>query len=94
MFFRLKERLGRKFEEEVQFFKGWRKDKTRVGALMATSVLAARHMAIVINPVSGMPVLELGTGTGVITKAILVQRRRCSRTVRLGKEVLPRSIHR
>ncbi|TGP15905.1 SAM-dependent methyltransferase, partial [Mesorhizobium sp. M1D.F.Ca.ET.234.01.1.1] len=36
MVFRLKERLGRKFEEEVQFFKGWQKDKKRVGALMPT----------------------------------------------------------
>jgi phosphatidylethanolamine/phosphatidyl-N-methylethanolamine N-methyltransferase len=71
MVFRLKERLGRKFEEEVQFFKGWQKDKKRVGALMPTSVHAARRMASVINPASGLPVLELGAGTGVITKAIL-----------------------
>ncbi|TIT33205.1 MAG: methyltransferase domain-containing protein, partial [Mesorhizobium sp.] len=71
MVFRLKERLGRKFEEEVQFFKGWQKDKKRVGALMPTSVHAARRMASIINPESGLPVLELGAGTGVITKAIL-----------------------
>lgn len=71
MVFRLKERLGRKFEEEVQFFKGWQKDRKRVGALMPTSVHAARRMASVIDPASGLPVLELGAGTGVITKAIL-----------------------
>ncbi|SDB00069.1 phosphatidylethanolamine/phosphatidyl-N-methylethanolamine N-methyltransferase [Mesorhizobium qingshengii] len=35
MVFRLKERLGRKFEEEVQFFKGWQKDKKRVGCAHA-----------------------------------------------------------
>ncbi|KAA3448357.1 SAM-dependent methyltransferase, partial [Mesorhizobium sp. SARCC-RB16n] len=45
MVFRLKERLGRKFEEEVQFFRCWQKDKKAVGALMTTSVHAARHMA-------------------------------------------------
>ncbi|UVK49736.1 hypothetical protein DBIPINDM_007775 (plasmid) [Mesorhizobium sp. AR02] len=39
MVFRLKERLARKFEEEVQFFKGWQKDKKRVGALMPTSFM-------------------------------------------------------
>ncbi|RUX07036.1 methyltransferase domain-containing protein [Mesorhizobium sp. M8A.F.Ca.ET.059.01.1.1] len=71
MVFRLKQRIGRKFEEELQFFRGWQKDKKRVGALMPTSAHAARRMASVINPASGMPVLELGAGTGVITKAIL-----------------------
>lgn len=71
MVFRLKERLGKRFEEELQFFKGWQKDKKGVGALIPTSIHAARRMASVINPRSGMPVLELGAGMGVITKAIL-----------------------
>ncbi|WP_197092109.1 MULTISPECIES: rRNA adenine N-6-methyltransferase family protein [Mesorhizobium] len=69
--FQLKQRLGRKFEEEVQFFRGWKKVKRRVGALMPTSAHAARRMASVINAASRMPVLELDAGTGVITKAIL-----------------------
>ncbi|RWP53289.1 MAG: SAM-dependent methyltransferase, partial [Mesorhizobium sp.] len=38
MVFRLKERLGKKLEEEVQFFKCWQKDKKGVGALMPTSI--------------------------------------------------------
>ncbi|MER8576318.1 class I SAM-dependent methyltransferase [Mesorhizobium sp. M1409] len=71
MVFRLKELLGKRFDEEVQFFKGWQKDKKGVGALIPTSIYAARRMASVVNPRSGMPVLELGAGTGVITKAIL-----------------------
>lgn len=71
MVFRLKERLGRKFDEEVRFFKGWQRDKKGVGAIIPTSSFAARRMASVINPDSGLPVLELGAGTGVITKAIL-----------------------
>ncbi len=69
--FGLKQRLGKKFEEEVQFFKGWQKDKKGVGALIPTSIYTARRMASVVNPYSGLPVLELGPGTGVITKAIL-----------------------
>jgi len=71
MVIRLKEKLGKKFEEEVLFFKGWQRDKKGVGALIPTSIHTARRMASVINPQSGKPVLELGAGTGVITRAIL-----------------------
>jgi phosphatidylethanolamine/phosphatidyl-N-methylethanolamine N-methyltransferase len=71
MIFGLKERLGKKFEQEVQFFRGRQKDKKRVGAVMPTSIHAARRMASVINPGSGRPILELGAGTGAITRAIL-----------------------
>lgn len=67
----LKERLERKFDEEIRFFKGWQRDKLGVGALLPTSSVTARRMADVIDPSSGLPVLELGAGTGVITKAIL-----------------------
>lgn len=69
--FRLKERIGRKFDEELRFLKGWQKDKKGVGAIIPTSSITARRMASVINTDSGQPVLELGAGTGVITKAIL-----------------------
>ncbi len=68
---RLKERLGRKFDEEIRFFKGWIDGPKRVGAILPTSSVTARRMASVINPQSGLPVLELGPGTGIITKAIL-----------------------
>lgn len=71
MVFRLKERLGKRFEEEVQFFRGWQRDKKGVGAVIPMSIHTARRMASVIEPQSGLPVLELGAGTGVITKAIL-----------------------
>jgi phosphatidylethanolamine/phosphatidyl-N-methylethanolamine N-methyltransferase len=67
----LKQRLERKFDEEIRFFKGWQRDKKGVGALLPTSSITARRMASVIDMSSGLPVLELGAGTGVITKAIL-----------------------
>jgi phosphatidylethanolamine/phosphatidyl-N-methylethanolamine N-methyltransferase len=67
----LKQRLERKFDEEIRFFKGWQRDKKGVGALLPTSSVTARRMASVIDTSSGLPVLELGAGTGVITKAIL-----------------------
>jgi phosphatidylethanolamine/phosphatidyl-N-methylethanolamine N-methyltransferase len=68
---RLKDQLVRRFDEEVRFFKGWQKDKRAVGAVIPTSNVTARRMASVVDVGSGLPVLELGTGTGVITKAIL-----------------------
>ena len=68
---KVKERLGRKFDEEIRFFKGWMSNAKAVGAILPTSSVTARRMASVINPASGLPVLELGPGTGVITKAIL-----------------------
>ena len=68
---RLKERLGRKFDEEIRFFKGWIDGPKQVGAILPTSSFTARRMASVIDPASGLPVLELGPGTGIITKAIL-----------------------
>lgn len=67
----LKQRLEQKFDEEIRFFKGWQRDKKGVGALLPTSSITARRMASVIDTASGLPVLELGAGTGVITKAIL-----------------------
>ncbi|MDO9418100.1 phospholipid N-methyltransferase PmtA [Pararhizobium sp.] len=71
MNFDLKTRIGTRFDEEIKFFKGWKNNMKAVGAIIPTSGFAARRMASVITPESGLPVLELGAGTGVITKAIL-----------------------
>jgi len=71
MISRLRHHFDVHFEHEIAFLKGWRKNKKAVGAIMPTSKVAARRMAGVINPDSGLPVLELDPGTGVITKAIL-----------------------
>ena len=68
---KVKERLGRKFDEEIRFFKGWISNTRAVGSIIPTSSVTARRMASVIDPQSHRPVLELGPGTGAITKAIL-----------------------
>ena len=68
---KVKERLGKKFDDEIRFFKGWMSNTRAVGAIIPTSSVTARRMASVIDPGSGLPVLELGPGTGVITRAIL-----------------------
>lgn len=64
-------KLTEKFDEEIRFFKGWIDGPKAVGAILPTSAFTARRMASVIRPDAGLPVLELGPGTGVITKAIL-----------------------
>ncbi len=71
MTFNLSRRFARKFDEEIRFFRGWMDGPRTVGSIMPTSLTAARSMASLVNPGSGLPVLELGPGTGVITRAIL-----------------------
>ncbi|MBO3758741.1 methyltransferase domain-containing protein [Ciceribacter sp. L1K23] len=73
MALRLKERFEKKFDEEIRFFKGMMQGPKQVGAIVPTSSVTARKMASVIDTRSGLPVLELGPGTGVITKAILAK---------------------
>jgi phosphatidylethanolamine/phosphatidyl-N-methylethanolamine N-methyltransferase len=60
-----------RFDEELRFFRGWVDKPKAVGSIIPTSGVTARRMASVIDPTSGLPVLELGPGTGVITRAIL-----------------------
>ena len=74
MALRLKERFEKKFDDEIRFFKGMMQGPKTVGAIAPTSSITARRMASVVDTVpSGLPVLELGPGTGVITKAILAR---------------------
>jgi phosphatidylethanolamine/phosphatidyl-N-methylethanolamine N-methyltransferase len=67
----LRKAIAEKFDDEVRFFKGWMDKPKAVGAILPTSAITSRRMASVIDIHSGLPVLELGPGTGVITKAIL-----------------------
>lgn len=67
----LRKSLVERFDEELRFFKGWIDKPKEVGSVVPTSAVAARRMASVIDPHSGLPVLELGPGTGVVTRAIL-----------------------
>jgi phosphatidylethanolamine/phosphatidyl-N-methylethanolamine N-methyltransferase len=67
----LRKTLAEKFDDELKFFKGWIDKPKAVGSIVPTSSTTARKMASVVNPMSGLPVLEVGPGTGVITRAIL-----------------------
>lgn len=70
---KVKEVLAAKFDEELRFFKGWIDKPKAVGAIVPTSGVTARKMASVVRPESDDLVLELGPGTGVITRAILAR---------------------
>lgn len=57
--------------EGFSFLKAWLRQPKSVGSVWPTSAPMARKMAGVIDLSSGLPVLEVGPGTGTITKAIL-----------------------
>ena len=69
----LRRALAAKFDDELKFFKGWIDRPRAVGSIIPTSSVTARRMASVIDPNSALPVLEVGPGTGVITRAILAR---------------------
>ncbi len=67
----LTQKFTRKFDDEFRFFKGWIDGPKNVGTPFPTSAYTGRSMASHINVGSNLPVLEIGAGTGVITRAIL-----------------------
>lgn len=69
----LRKALSERFDDELRFFKGLIDRPRAVGAIVPTSSIAARRMASVVDTGSGLPVLEAGPGTGVITRAILAR---------------------
>lgn len=68
-----KKTFSERFDDEVKFFKGWLHRPRAVGSIVPTSSITAKRMVSIIDVTSGLPVLELGPGTGVITKAILAR---------------------
>lgn len=67
----LTRKLSKRFDDEIRFFKGWMDGPKAVGSIVPTSAVTSKRMASVVDTTSGLPVLELGPGTGVVTKAIL-----------------------
>ena len=65
------QKLVSRFGDKIDFAKSLVLKPKTIGAIAPTSARTAIKMASVIRPQSGLPVLELGPGTGVITKAIL-----------------------
>lgn len=58
--------------EYQSFFKAWRENPKAVGAVIPSGPALARAITRHIEPAAG-PVLELGVGTGVFTRALLAR---------------------
>lgn len=63
--------MKEKIKEDLKFLQGWVKKPGKVGAIVPTGKYAARAMAEALPIEIDLPVLELGPGTGVITKELL-----------------------
>lgn len=63
--------LKNKMLNDLRFLKGWFKHPRKVGSITPTSKAAARMMVSLVPDIQEQFVLELGPGTGPITKAIL-----------------------
>lgn len=60
-----------RIREDFRFIRGWIRRPGKVGSITPTGRETASHMAGLIPLETGLPVLELGPGTGVITREIL-----------------------
>ncbi len=64
-------KIANKFGDKLDFAKTLVSKPKTIGAIVPTGARTAAKMASLIRPDSGLPVLELGPGSGAITKAIL-----------------------
>ena len=69
--FDVRKAIASRFDEELRFLRGWIDKPKAVGSIVPTSSITARRMASIVRPERNDLVLELGPGTGVITRAIL-----------------------
>lgn len=64
-------KAAEKLAELTTFLKVWFAAPKTVGAILPTSATSARKMVTLIDHSSSLPVLEIGPGTGAITRQIL-----------------------
>jgi phosphatidylethanolamine/phosphatidyl-N-methylethanolamine N-methyltransferase len=60
-----------RLDDEVRFLRSWIEKPLHMGAVMPSGRLLARTMAQYVDVESEDPVVELGPGTGAITKALI-----------------------
>lgn len=56
--------------DEVRFFRSWIENPLKTGAVSPSGPALASKMASYLQPIVGRKVVELGPGTGAVTKAI------------------------
>lgn len=64
-------RIEDRFADEARFIKSWLDNPLLTGAVTPSGPALAQMMARAIDPSMPGPIIELGPGTGVITKALL-----------------------
>jgi phosphatidylethanolamine/phosphatidyl-N-methylethanolamine N-methyltransferase len=62
-----------RFDDDVKFLRTWIEKPLATGAVMPSGRVLARTMARYVDPNSRGPVIELGPGTGPVTKALVDQ---------------------
>ncbi|AGA64108.1 Phosphatidylethanolamine N-methyltransferase [Liberibacter crescens BT-1] len=63
--------INKNFYENLLFLREAFRRPQKIGAVIPTSSITARRMVSLVNINSDLPVLELGAGTGVVTRALL-----------------------
>jgi phosphatidylethanolamine/phosphatidyl-N-methylethanolamine N-methyltransferase len=66
-----KPRTQPRFYDEARFLQSWFENPLQIGALRPSGSALAETMARAVDPVRPGPIVELGPGTGVVTKALL-----------------------
>src|SRR3954466_4300315 len=67
----LERKSGLRFLDEVAFIRHWIDKPLSMGAVTPSGKLLARAMARCVDPAVAGPVIELGSGTGAVTKALV-----------------------
>lgn len=80
------DRAAKKLAEIKIFLRAWLKAPRTVGAILPTSATSGRKMVALIDQTSRLPVLEIGPGTGAITRQILSAGTRADNLVALEVE--------
>jgi phosphatidylethanolamine/phosphatidyl-N-methylethanolamine N-methyltransferase len=65
--------VAARLRDDLRFFRRWLSQPKTTGSIVPTSWTMAKRMASVIDQTSTLPVLELGPGTGVTTRAMLAR---------------------
>ena len=67
----LERKSGLRFLDEVAFIRSWIDKPLSVGAVTPSGKMLARAMARAVDPAVPGPIIELGPGTGAVTKALV-----------------------